>query len=73
MKMITYIIIITIILLFIGHTEISFSPFSIKIQNISSILGVIFLALALACFRYGDYQNGYKKGLEENKSQIQQP
>ena len=50
---------------FLGHTEISFDPFYIKMHAWKNVVGYIFAIAALAFLGYEQWERGYKAAYED--------
>ena len=65
--MIITIILCFCLIIFIGKTSISFSPFKITCDQPYQMVGYIFLVLALACISLQSYNNGVRDTVKEIK------
>lgn len=63
-------IIFVLFLLFIGNTEISLSPFKIKILEWWKPLGIFFMILGFIIYIVGSNQKSYKDGWNKAKNEI---
>lgn len=75
MKLLLETLALTLILLFIADTRITFSPFSITFGRGWLVLGIIMIMCGCLCLKYQWYGDGMKKGAEikeEVKQEIKQ-
>jgi len=49
---------------YIGKTTISFSPFKFSMQKPFDLVGFILIGVALGCFKYQSYSEGFDKGVD---------
>jgi small neutral amino acid transporter SnatA (MarC family) len=74
MKGMLEIIIIGLVLvlgfLFIGDTEITFSPFTIKMNAPLNAIGWFLLSIGVACISANSRQRGHKEGVKETMDNI---
>jgi len=52
-------------MLYIGKTTISFSPFKFSMQKPYDLAGFILIGVALGCFKYQSYSEGFDKGVSK--------
>ena len=55
-------VLVFICLMFLGHTVITFNPFSIKLLAWDRLVGILFLILGFGFLRYYDHRTSYEKG-----------
>lgn len=65
MKTIIGCILIVIFVLFMGRTEISFSPFYIRMPGWQNVVGWLLLLIGIGFLCNDARQNGYDKGLQD--------
>ena len=56
--------------LFIGDTEITFSPFTIKMNAPLNAIGWFLLSIGVACISANSRQRGHKEGVKETMDNI---
>ncbi len=56
--------------LFIGDTEITFSPFTIKMNAPLNAIGWFVLSIGVACISANSRQRGHKEGVKETMDNI---
>ena len=56
--------------LFIGDTEITFSPFTIKMNAPLNAIGWFLLSIGVACISANSRQRGHKEGTKETLDNI---
>ena len=68
MKVIIECILLVLFVLYIGRTEISFSPFYIRMEGWQNVVGILLLLIGFAFigsdFRQRTYYEGFKDGVE---------
>ena len=62
--LIFFIAIFIIAVLFIGHSRLTFSPFSISLPYWHRALGVVLIVAGCLVYNIGENVAGYKKGLD---------
>ncbi len=67
MKIVLSIIVFVALMLFVGRTTISVSPFSVHMERPWIVAGIIMLALSLEIFQYDSYCQG-KKDMRKERS-----
>ena len=65
MKTIIGCILLVIFVLFMGRTEISFSPFYIRMPGWQNVVGWLLLLIGIGFLCNDARQNGYDKGLQD--------
>ena len=65
MKTIIGCALLVLFVLFIGRTEISFSPFYIRMPGWQNVVGWLFLLIGVGFLNNNARQEGYEKGLED--------
>lgn len=65
MKTIIGCILLVLFVLFIGRTEISFSPFYIRMEGWQNVVGWLFLLVGIGFLCNDARQEGYDKGLRD--------
>ena len=65
MKTIIGCILIVIFVLFMGRTEMSFSPFYIRMPGWQNVVGWLLLLIGIGFLCNEARQNGYDKGLQD--------
>jgi hypothetical protein len=65
MKIIIGCIAFALFVLFMGRTEISFSPFFIRMPGWQNVVGWLFLLIGMGFLCNEARQNGYDKGLQD--------
>lgn len=63
--MIFQIVLLVVLLLFVGRTEISFSPFRFSIERPFLVAGLVLAIIAGYCFYFDGYADGYIKGCDK--------
>lgn len=58
-------IVFVLFVLFMGRTEISFSPFFIRMPGWQNVVGWLFLLIGMGFLCNNARQEGYNKGLED--------
>ncbi|PNP96423.1 hypothetical protein BFS16_00625 [Hoylesella timonensis] len=61
MKIVLSIIVFVALMLFVGRTTISVSPFSIHMERPWIVVGIILLVLAIGAIQYDSYCKGSQK------------
>lgn len=70
MRVLFYIIIAIIFILYIGDTNISFKPLSIKVRHWDMILSFIFMIVGVLIAANHLYQQGVKDTIKELNEQV---
>lgn len=65
MKTIIGCILLVLFVLFMGRTEISFSPFYIRMPGWQNVVGWLLLMLGVLFLNSNARQDGYEKGIED--------
>ena len=63
-------VIFIVCLMYIGHLQISFKPFSIQLPYWHRSLGVFLLVIGVYVFSLGEYASGYEKGLDKGVDKV---
>lgn len=53
------------VVLLVGRTEISFSPFYIRMEGWMNVVGYLLIGAGLGFLGYDSYRRGLEKGFEE--------
>lgn len=70
MKVIVYLVLLIVFFLYLGHTEISFSPFRIKIIEWYKPLGIIIMTVGFFIYTVGNERESFKDGWTKAKNEI---
>lgn len=70
MKVIVYLVLLIVFFLYLGHTEISFSPFRIKIIEWYKPLGIIIMIIGFLIYTGGSERKSFKDGWTKAKNEI---
>ena len=70
MKVIVYLVLLIVFFLYLGHTEISFSPFRIKIIEWYKPLGIIIMIIGFLIYTAGSERKSFKDGWTKAKNEI---
>lgn len=54
-----------VFLLFIGHFQITFKPFTVSMPYWHRAVGIFLIALAMFVYNIGEHTSGYEKGLKD--------
>lgn len=65
MKLAITTLLFVVFLLFVGHFQITFKPFSISMPYWYRAVGVLLFSLAMVLYNYGEYYKGYKEGVKD--------
>lgn len=72
MKTIIGCILIVIFVLFMGRTEISFSPFYIRMPGWQNVVGWLLLLIGIGSLCNDARQQSYEKGLEDGTDYVKE-
>lgn len=61
-----------IMILFLGHANISFKPFSISIPYWHRAVGITLVVIGVCVFNVGERFSGYKEGLKDGVDKTMQ-
>lgn len=70
MRIVITTILLIMFLLFVGHFQITFKPFSISMPYWHRAVGILFFILSMVIYTYGEYYRGYKDGMEDGVKSI---
>lgn len=70
MKVIVNLVLLIVFFLYLGHTEISFSPFRIKIIEWYKPLGIIIMTVGFFIYTVGNERKSFKDGWTKAKNEI---
>ncbi len=70
MKVIIYLVLLVAFILYLGQTEISFSPFRIKITEWYKPLGIIIMIIGFLIYTAGSERKSFKDGWTKAKNEI---
>lgn len=64
-KISLYVLFIILIILYLGHVKITFTPFSFKLESWRRSVGWVFLCVGLGFLLYDQTMVGYKEGYKD--------
>lgn len=70
MRIVITTILLIMFLLFVGHFQIAFKPFSVSMPYWHRVVGILFFILSMVIYTCGEYYRGYKDGMKDGAESI---
>lgn len=70
MKEIISVVILIVVILFVGKTEITLHPFSIRMEQWMTVVGIALISIGVSLMCRDSHCEGFKKGAEQGAEEV---